>query len=132
MRGLTREEILAMEPGRELDALVAEKVMNLCVLDSVQQYGDGCVVSDEGFESWMQHMEFGRVDDPDLLEPYSTDISAAWEVVEKMHEKGYAMQLMHNGQYFVAFSGEIYREYIAKTAAEAICRSALAVLEATP
>lgn len=42
-----------MNPGRELDALIAEKVMGL---------------SKVGY----------------ALEPYSTDIAAAWEVVEKM------------------------------------------------
>ena len=73
-----------MEPGREMDALVAEKVMGLTV------------------RSWRDLNGFDQddcdfyVNKPDATEPrwghcrhlpwYSTDIAAAWEVVEKMHE----------------------------------------------
>lgn len=56
-----------MKPGRELDALVAEKVMN------VPKYGIDTV----------------SISNSDMFpKPYSTDISAAWEIVEKirLHE----------------------------------------------
>ncbi|MBB6694396.1 hypothetical protein H7B90_23650 [Cohnella xylanilytica] len=52
---LTRESIISMEPGRELDALVAANVF--------------------GWHYGTYHPE---------LRHYSTDISAAWEVEEKM------------------------------------------------
>jgi len=81
---MTRDEILSMEAGRELDAWIAEKVMHLCVLDDVQGYGDGCVMSDKGFGEWGKHPMYGKVEDPDILPPYSTDISAAFEVEEEM------------------------------------------------
>jgi len=45
---MSREEILEMKPGRELDVLVAQKIFDNCVCG------------------------------------YSTDITAAWQVVEKM------------------------------------------------
>lgn len=60
MREYTREEILSMEVGRELNELIAEKVMNIPV--SVKK------------------RKFEYVHVPH----YSTDISAAWEVEEKM------------------------------------------------
>jgi hypothetical protein len=50
-----------MKPGRELDALIAEKVMGL--------FTNG-------------EPDFGYT--YETIPPYSTDIAAAWEVVEKM------------------------------------------------
>lgn len=60
-----------MKPGRELDLLVAEKVM------------------DENWwaikqSEWTPLLIDLLVD----LKPYSTDIGAAWEIVEKMKEEG--------------------------------------------
>ena len=55
------------EAGRELDALVAERVMGL-TLGTV-----GTQLYYEGNGSL------------EILPRYSTDIAAAWEVVEKMH-----------------------------------------------
>lgn len=55
-----------MKPGRELDALVAEKVMGDYISDREGEPG-----------SW-------RGPDFTPLPQYSTDISAAWEVVEKI------------------------------------------------
>jgi hypothetical protein len=72
---MTRDDILAMEPGRELDALVAEKVMGW--KDERPQY-DQCMVVNENVGGMLGPI---RVFAP------STDISAAWEVVEKMHDR---------------------------------------------
>jgi hypothetical protein len=60
-----------MKPGRELDALVAEKVMGY------RRHHDDCNtywVDSDGEEPTHSH-------------DYSTDIAAAWEVVEKLAEK---------------------------------------------
>lgn len=58
---LTREEILALPPGRELDALVAKYVM---------------------FPRHTSPLEEVRVWSP----RYSTDILSAWAVVDKMRQ----------------------------------------------
>jgi len=50
---MTRDEILNMEAGREMDELITQKV-----------------ISNDGF--WHG------------IKPYSTDISVAWQVVEKL------------------------------------------------
>ena len=64
-----------MNPGRELDALVAEKVMG---------WTDVQVVNDPPFNTTMGrtviHGELYRFNVPN----YSTNIEAAWEVVEKV------------------------------------------------
>lgn len=54
-----------MNPGRELDALIAEKVMGL----SLQE--------EDAHENWI----------PIEPEPYSTDITVAWEVVKYFSNK---------------------------------------------
>jgi hypothetical protein len=72
-----------MIAGRELDALVAEKVMGL---RRVTEYSEefayphypGDFVNSDG------HRVFSSFDEPThQLPKYSSDISAAWEVVEK-------------------------------------------------
>ena len=68
---MNREEILNMPAGRELDALVAEKVMGFIKLPF------------PGLPKYQKPTKDGVV--PLYYVPnFSTDISAAWEVVEKM------------------------------------------------
>lgn len=70
-----------MKPGRELDALVAEKVMGVEVARGVQcSYECGFKNDDMGIAAsrlealgWVTHYP---------IPYYSTDIAAAWEVVE--------------------------------------------------
>lgn len=59
---MTREEILNMEAGREMDALVAEQVMGYERTADVMPYGFG--------NAWLLY--------------YTTDIAAAWEVAKKI------------------------------------------------
>jgi hypothetical protein len=103
---MTREDILAMPAGRELDALVAEKVMG-----------------------YKYTSDFDR-----LFKP-STDISAAWEVVEKFNT--YRMQKLRDNDHRLV-DGKVHQCFLGKngncayghTAPEAICKAALlAVLE---
>ena len=66
-----------MTPGRELDALVAEKVMGLTHEAPVCN-GYSCLeeMHDSGCSVGMANFHYPA--------HYSTDISAAWQVVEKM------------------------------------------------
>lgn len=61
-----------MKPGRELDALVAEKVMNFALGMMSEQDVEPSIIVDQAVASF------------DVIPYYSTDISAAWEVVEKL------------------------------------------------
>lgn len=66
-----------MTPGRELDTLVAEKVFKYSIFKKRWKEG-----SHSGFiDSWIDSAGF---EIPGQLPEYSTDISAAWEVVEKL------------------------------------------------
>jgi len=74
---MTREEVLAMKPGNgnenELDALVAEKVFGAKVMLYTPQ--GRYYIIDKTYLPWGE------------IPPYSTDISAAWEVVGEMAKR---------------------------------------------
>jgi len=104
---MTPEEILAMQPGSELNMKVAEKVMGHIVVNDAT-FGN--------MERW-DTKDGGGV--WDLIDYYSEDISVAALVVDKMIEMGY-----EDAIYWVDFGEGKY------TDAEAICKAALlAVLE---
>ena len=105
-----------MTPGRELDALVAEKVMEWKV-DYIPRFGAAVLV---GGLSGI------------ACPPYSTDIGAAWEVVEKVP---YALCLMRvDGKWraqfweFGKYTSRPQGEADAPTAPHAICLAALRAL----
>jgi len=109
---MTRDEILSMKPGRELDALVAEKVMG------------------QRFRS-----EWHKLHN-DTIACYSTDIAAALEVAIHLQKQGYyvCIELKACEETSVGVYEENPVEQIAyakaQTPAEAICKAALlAVME---
>lgn len=85
--GMTHDEIDALPAGREMDALVAEKVMAMDIVRDVEcMYEHGFRDPDIGIRGTVIPAEGNY--DRDTYDPvpaYSTDIAAAWEVVEKMH-----------------------------------------------
>ena len=117
---MTRDEILKMSAGREMDALIAEKVTEL---------------------SWI--IFDGKDPAADELTPeYSTNIAVAWQVVEKMREKEFEFFAewktekavnRSNSQPWACFSPEDETrpfDAAAETMPLAICRAALlAVME---
>jgi predicted restriction endonuclease len=98
---MTRDEILAMEPGWELDALVDDVVMGMETYDHTGK----------------------KV--PYYEKRYSTDISVAWEVVD--HLKHYHFELVrHEGIWTAAFDdGKKSYYHRSNTESEAICKAAL-------
>jgi hypothetical protein len=120
-----------MNPGRELDLLVAEKVMGRTVSDNP----DPIIFKRGDFES--------HISGPDTIPNYSTDISAAWEVVEKLRKEGILLEIkpiseeiytyrnaVRNAgmsQYATIVHGYICNGIEADTAPHAICLAALRV-----
>lgn len=112
--------------SRELDRDVAEKVVGW-------RYRE----DDGGFfapgDEWFVDQDGLRVECVDLP-TYSTSISAAWEVVEKMREIGFTyvqIEACFDGGWRVAFGLDpmaIVKS--ANTAPLAICKAALAAVEA--
>lgn len=119
---LTREQILAMEPGRELDSLVAEKVMHIVAEQDEKFKMDGYRVG----KRWYSYIPF-----------YSTDISVvAWEVVEKMKSNNWNFVLsddLYQDRWVATFYWDPNQTPIeaeSNSAPEAICKAALlAVME---
>ncbi|GCL71778.1 hypothetical protein PN4B1_16830 [Paenibacillus naphthalenovorans] len=123
---MDREMILKMEPGRELDALVAEKVMR----GTAHTY----VFNNKTINGMMFQIEDGVI--ISRVPHYSTDISSAWEVQEKLQDYG-GMVLgcygSKNGARWFSAQTVVNGKEISvtsHTAPEAICKAALlAVLD---
>jgi len=106
---LTRESILAMEPGRELDALVAEKVMDIPII-------------------WRGPYVAGGPLGLGTPHKYSTDMSAAWEVVEKFDKNTFNLNWLDGSNiYGIGWHCKLGNEHAHKcsTPTEAICKAAL-------
>lgn len=72
------------------------------------------------------------LDLPGFPRPYSTDIAAAWQVVEKLRGRFQHLCLTHKGHWHVIMWKDEESPIIAAsgdTAPEAICRAALATRE---
>ena len=109
-----------------MDALVAEKVMGSIATHLEAQYEEG--VTRDGTDGWSGFFcpacgtsasSYGK--EP-CARRYSTDISAAWEVVEKL-ERDYAVTIRTWGIWEVFVDTVCYGT--ADTAPLAICRAAL-------
>lgn len=90
----TREQILAMEPGKDLDRLVAEQVLKW---DESRFHYD----SEIGISERIKHNEFFG---EDVWEPFnpSTDIAAALEVWEHERPDDWQMNLHWSDGKYVA------------------------------
>jgi len=118
---MTREEVLALAPGRELDALVAEKVMGWEYKDAIYSWGEVLRPS-----QWIKPNGWPV----DRVSCYSTDISAAWEVVEEMGDCLHLKQHGEQGEWEAWFCGYPNSKAHGETAPETICKAALlAVME---
>ena len=116
---MTREEILRMPAGREMDVLVAKKIM-----------GCKAVMNRHGFPfcecAEHQHSGYSEEDDAfPLLLCYSDEISAAWFVVERLTDS----ESLNDCELRTSIRGwrcDFGGEYVnAETAPLAICRAAL-------
>jgi len=130
-----------MEAGRELDALVAEKVFGkespkwyTIVGDNEYDYGGISSCSPgEGTLGWIGPQQVFWPNQPSkgihACSHYSTDIAAAWEVVEKASGEGPHKWSITNEHdtWYVSANGVAEAE--ADTAPHAICLAALKAKE---
>lgn len=72
-----------MQPGRELDALVAEKIMGWTDFSPIDPAVDYSIGANGFRRNYATDPNGGKTWFP----LYSTDISAAWEVVEEMRKR---------------------------------------------
>jgi hypothetical protein len=130
---MNRDEIMKLEAGRELDTLVAEKVMGLT---ADKEHCPYC-----GAEMWIGALRSRCSSCSEWrygwYKNYSDDISAAWEVIEKLEthpdqilfslvRKGAEMHLLKwCAEFRKCLGSQKYYYAEAKTAPLAICRAAL-------
>jgi len=107
---MTKEEILAMQPGCELNIKVAKEIIGHEVVeDKTLGYVERFTCKDDNSSVW------------DTLHNYSEDMAAAELVVNKMVQLGH-----YDAIYWADFGGGAYTE------PEAICkRSLIALLPCT-
>ena len=109
--------IPTIEAGRELDALIAEKVMGLTLGPAPMSANFEITCVKLGDHKWRN------------ISYYSTDIGAAWEVVENLGESNFALARgqEHWTAGFSTTNGMAGEN--ADTAPEAICLAALKTVE---
>lgn len=117
-------DIDTIPAGREIDALVAEKVFGCEV---VEEFDD---VEMNKFCHIEAHHHEGEGVVP-LIPYYSTDIAAAWDVLVKLYEEGRSpiLNTVHGG-WFCCFGRDAYAviKKDKRAAPLAICRAALKVV----
>lgn len=126
---MEREEIEQLKAGRQTDLLVAQYVMGWQLETDQAEIKrlDKYLFRDKD-NRWWRNPEGGwRFDPPN----YSTDIVAAWQVVEKMNIRGHALFLIQSLKgNNVAFDeeGTTDPRYITdKSVSGAICKAALLI-----
>jgi len=129
-----KEEILTMEAGEELDGLVATKVMEEPMPEftppnalDLQLVGSP-IKSPKG--SWLSRCKYEEGDIPIWHPlPFSKDISAAWEAMEKVISDGngwdfayHLCELIHIEEYCTT---DVVEKLLTVLTPEAICKAAL-------
>ncbi|MDP4158208.1 MAG: hypothetical protein Q8911_00390 [Bacillota bacterium] len=145
---MTRDEIFAMKPGKELDALVTEKVMGISTTAKwCRDAGEKemCLWDEGNYEFGCDYLDKHKTNTlcpvylKDELNNYSTNISAAWEVVEKLSEidnGDFSIGIYQRKSFSPLWRCTITTEdckqhptYEPATAPEAICKAALLAME---
>lgn len=132
---LTKEKILAMVPGRELDALVARFVFEEEVFNTHEEWVRSGMPHIQYWSNNLQYPAYwNEIYEQGLcVDTFSVDLPAAWDVVEEMNGK-FSFTIQRLGDYFyqdenygweAIFSSHSDRKVTAKTAPEAICKAAL-------
>ena len=107
-----------MKPGRELDALVAEKIFGAKLIRSAFHENNEVISCD--FPDRRLGQGF------DQLPKFSTDIAAAWEVMEKFESVNRVERRYYPTHWWCELGADIYSfEAIGDTAPHAICLAAL-------
>ena len=124
---MSREAIMELKNGRETDILVGEQVMGWQVeTDSARLKRLDHYFSSSKNAKWWRKPDGGG---DDILPPYSSDLTAAWQVVEQMNRRGqtvFILKTFEANQVAFNHPDVTSPDYvIEKTVAGAICKAAL-------
>ncbi len=121
-----------MKPGRELDALVAEKVMGFSRREP-RTWPDGSLAG----AGWRDDENSTFYPDAsDMLPHFSSDIAAAWEVVDLLERENYVVSVSQSKKYFKTHQAAVQVQFkpytdnlhdyaFGESAPHAICLAAL-------
>jgi hypothetical protein len=137
---MKEEEIMNLVAGNELNVLVATKVMGRTFPTveemkeiSYKQWEDqpDCIHFFMGFDAWLEDGEFKWKYN---AEAYSTDISKAWQVVDKLQSMDFDFSIYSTDDYAEVSFFKMEDKKVVKHAEEdgvkvsdAICKCALLV-----
>jgi Phage ABA sandwich domain len=137
---MNAEDIDKLEVGRDLDALIAEKVMGWKWCASPNTFKPGrpwrrwLAEPYRNMPVWDGVTEMpidGLFDEESNVLYYSTDIAAAWEVVEKMKQRGFGFWVAGDECWFQHPFAPLNRTSATSTSIPlAICRAALKAISA--
>ena len=134
-------DIRRLPRGKELDALVAERVMGHPMPSSIPEDAPDLYLAGTPlhYDGWSCVCRYDEGDVPKWVpDPYSTDISAAWPIAVKM---GLALFPLNNKDWACCKASHIYHVeigqdhyadpnlVICREAPEAICKTALIIVE---
>jgi hypothetical protein len=93
---MTRDEILTMPAGRKMNALIAVKIMGICPHDwqlenNLSNAQHVCLLCGQKYYAY----------NPPVTPDYSTDMTAAWQVVEKLSKPHIFINLSKFGDKYV-------------------------------
>lgn len=122
---MTREEIMALQPGLEMDRAVAE-TMGWKDIKVKHIPGHGCDGMDalEGtLDGWSRR---------EIIPWYSTDLKDAWYVVERLKDDGdFFLEWWQDGEWTVSNKPLGVRDcgftVVAPTVQQAVCRALLVI-----
>lgn len=116
-----------LPPGKELDIEVAKRVMGEDVSPVMIPMKYKVTGRASGSDKVHDHGTIGMETSMRYIKPYSTDISAAWEIVEKLSpsEDEFRLSRFHNEEWYCTFAYFKGWEEIGATAPHAICLAAL-------
>ena len=126
---MKRDEILKMEAGREMDALIAEKVMDWKNIHKTTEYEDPDTIHMTGEMNPFIVGNVAWVDWEVEIFPFSTSLLDAWMVVEKLRSK-YLISVRSDFNHYgcaIRLLGldDLVAVTYGDTAPLAICRAAL-------
>ncbi len=138
---MTKDQVLAIKPGRVLDMMIAKDVMGFIPIGKSNWwlYPESFNCEPDKATSWVIEAENGvefrgkKYVKPIYISDFARYIQNAWAVVKKMSDMGYSMVLDNNdyrGHYSVGFYVDdvTLSEATGETAPEAICKAALLAL----
>lgn len=95
---MNRDEIMSMKPGRELDAMIAVKIMNyeISSADGHTSHNNLCIrniMSGVGINYKKDTaLNFNNINHNHPAPNYSTEIESAWEVEEKIDKLEFSVK----------------------------------------